>query len=135
MTSPEKAASPTAAALGFVFRKMAFLPGMDVSLRHAPMQGRLTRLGEAVGRFIYFSDAMEDIQKDLKNGDFNPCLEFSPEGVLAISANRMRQCCEGLKREASVVQELFPLFPWRRHEDLILNVLCERMLQIGRAHV
>lgn len=35
-------------------------------------KGNLYRLGLNLGKFIYLCDAYEDVEKDLKNGSYNP---------------------------------------------------------------
>ena len=39
----------------------------------------LERLGYLLGRYIYMADALDDWEKDRKNGSFNPCLRLEGE--------------------------------------------------------
>lgn len=59
----DAASEPTAAALGGIF-------GM---LTEQETQRRvLERLGYLVGRFVYLSDALDDLEQDVKGGGYNP---------------------------------------------------------------
>ncbi|MBR0415245.1 MAG: hypothetical protein IJI67_09270 [Clostridia bacterium] len=55
----DKAAHPSADALGYLFAY-----GSDNAL--------LYRFGYLLGRWIYFADAADDLEKDIKSGSFNP---------------------------------------------------------------
>ena len=39
-------------------------------------KGKLAYLGALVGRVIYLTDALKDLRRDRRRGDFNPCLEM-----------------------------------------------------------
>lgn len=74
-------AEPTARLLADVFRELG---GCDEGQRAA-----LEEFGYFLGRWVYLMDAADDLQKDLKEGAFNPFInrlelekgkEFSPEG-------------------------------------------------------
>jgi hypothetical protein len=67
------AASPTAAAYGTIFGEAARLAG-------APRErGRLEKMGQNLGRLIYWKDAYDDRKEDAQKGRFNP-LERAEEG-------------------------------------------------------
>lgn len=45
---------------------------------------RISReLGRHAGRYIYFADALDDIERDIKNGEFNPFVSLYKDGVYA----------------------------------------------------
>lgn len=61
--SVDAACHPTATALSEL---LMLLPGSQQELRV------LSRLGYMLGRYIYLCDAVDDLDKDLKSGNFNP---------------------------------------------------------------
>ena len=64
--SLDAAAEPSAAALS----------GMMAALSDDSMEKRvLTRFGYLLGRWIYFIDALDDLEGDLKEGGFNPFIK------------------------------------------------------------
>lgn len=64
---------------------------MDVSLRDLDAydrnrygdmwKGELKNLGFYLGKFIYIMDAFDDLDKDIKNGDFNPFVDRYKAGL------------------------------------------------------
>lgn len=63
--SIDRAADPTAAALGKIFERMTENDRAKIILN---------RLGYLIGRYVYFSDALDDLESDLKKGGYNPFL-------------------------------------------------------------
>ncbi len=59
----DMACDPTATALGTVFAGI----GTDEQNRRV-----LQRLGYLMGRYVYMADALDDIEKDLQSGNYNP---------------------------------------------------------------
>lgn len=70
--TPDAAAEPTASALSQMF----------VLLSDDPVKQRvLSRMGYLMGRWVYFIDALDDLEDDAKDGSFNPFLRrFDPDG-------------------------------------------------------
>lgn len=97
----DRAAQPTAAALAELFSY-----GAD-------QKETLYRLGYCMGRWIYFIDALDDIEEDIKTGGYNPFIasaqsnEFTEErlqqlsdrarGVLNLSAGEAAVALQKLK--------------------------------------
>lgn len=119
---PEAAAAPTAAALALLFGAIAALPGV------AAERSQLERLGAALGRAIYWIDALEDLEADVARGAFNPCVAGG-----AVDAPRVRTVRGALARDLSELEALARGIPWRRHGDVIEDILCRSLARRGRA--
>ena len=101
-------------------------------------RGTLRRLGRAIGRVIYLTDALEDLRRDFLRGEFNPCLAHRRvHGRLMPSSTRVRAARRLLGRELAALPRLLGRLPLRRHRDLLHNILCDqlrgRALRAGRA--
>ncbi|MDF1662999.1 MAG: DUF5685 family protein [Planctomycetota bacterium] len=129
-TSLSEAAEPTARALGYVFRQVAALPGAVPQLAHETMQSQLNLFGRSLGRVIYLTDAIDDLEKDLKNKEFNPCLQKSEyDGSLKASKMKIQDCHDALARDFDNLNRAVDALPWRRHKALIKNILCDQLVQ------
>lgn len=124
---PVEAAGPTAEALGRVFETIAELPGIAEDLRGGTLRRDLRALGEAVGRTVYLADALHDLRKDFVSGAFNPCL-VSDDGLTTVSTERVERARATLKREREHITALVAEIPWRRHAEIIDNVLCQSVV-------
>jgi hypothetical protein len=108
----DECADATAAALGRLF-----------ALGTQDDDGALERLGYLVGRLVYIMDAVDDLEKDLKSGSFNPfASEYRDIGNPAVRAKfadeaqsllnlthySITQACEGLnlKRFESIAENV-----------------------------
>jgi hypothetical protein len=111
-TPPAAAAAPTAEALSVIFAAIAALPGVT-----APASA-LAALGCAVGRVIYFVDALEDLESDAVSGSFNPGLDTSGD----IDPARVRDCDTQLKAALDEADAIVVAFPWQRHRPLVEDV-------------
>lgn len=116
-THPEDAAAPTAAALARIFGAAAALPGVDPATGPA-----LSALGDAVGRIIYYVDALEDLEKDALSGSFNPCLDADGE----IAPARVQQASQLLQAALDGAQAHIGALPWRRHRALVEDIVLRR---------
>jgi len=130
VSGPAEAAEPTAQALDVVLGSLA---GAAPAAR-----GTLRRLGRAIGRVIYLTDALEDLRRDFLRGEFNPCLAHRRvHGRLMPSSTRVRAARRLLGRELAALPRLLGRLPLRRHRDLLHNILCDqlrgRALRAGRA--
>ncbi len=127
-TGPADAAEPTASALGLVFERIGELPG-SLSIESSKPAERplartwLARLGRSVGTAIYLIDALEDLERDLRDGSFNPCLVHDFRGRSALAPARVREATSMLRDAIAELGELLELLPLRRHQSLLRNVL------------
>lgn len=127
-TTLDQAAEPSARALGYVFRQVAALPGALPQLAHESAQARLNAFGRSLGRVIYFTDALEDLEKDLKKGEFNPCLQrMQSDGSLRASKIKIQDCHDALAEDLKSLRATVDALPWRRHKALVQNILCDSL--------
>ena len=111
--SAAQAAAPTARALATVFAGMARLPGL---VEVDPQV--LGRLGEALGQAIYAQDALEDLPKDLRRGEFNPCLrDGAIDGAAAEETSKL------LTRALAIMRAQVAALPLQRHREVVESVL------------
>ena len=80
-------------------------------------RGTLRALGEGLGRFVYWMDAWEDRERDLKKRRFNPLSSLPAENV---SEEEMRRMLEIMMGEACAFFEALPL---EKDLDILRNVL------------
>jgi hypothetical protein len=126
----EGAAAPTARALAVVFEQIVHLPGASARLRSSASRRALAALGSAIGRVIYWTDALEDLRADYLSGSFNPCLSF--EGTtLVIDPERVTSCVARLTEQCERIEQTLRELPLRRHQGLLSNILVEQLA--GRA--
>lgn len=101
---PDEAAHPTGV---FLRRLAALAPGVPQEAQR-PLDWLLYHLG----RWIYFMDAWDDLEKDRQSGAFNPFLTESRETAAFCIHSAMSQC-----RQAA------SLLPLTRDRGLIENIL------------
>lgn len=77
----------------------------------------LRRMGDALGRFIYFMDAYEDLPKDVKKGKFNPLRSMMNQ------PDYEDICRDALLMMIAECAEEFELLPVVRDADLIRNII------------
>lgn len=78
----------------------------------------LERLGYLLGRYIYMADALDDMEKDRKHGDFNPFLR--QEGTPEALKDRARQSLLLTIGEMGATLDLLEL---RRFEPILENII------------
>ena len=120
--TPEEAAKPTSSALGVVFAAVADLPGTVAAVRTDAGRRRLGGLGSTIGRVIYLTDALEDIDQDRRKGSFNPCLVGD-----VVVPERLRNARQDLGRALERMSTLVATLPWQRHREVIANILGNRL--------
>lgn len=129
-TSLFEAAEPTARALGYVFRQVAALPGAMPQLAHEEMQAQLNLFGRSLGRVIYLTDALDDLEKDLKKKEFNPCLQWNVgDGSLRASKMKIQDCHDALTKDFDQLNRAVEALPWQRHKSLVKNILCDQLVR------
>jgi len=130
VTGPAEAAEPTARALGVVFEQIVNLPGASFRTRSGGTRRALAALGQAVGRVIYLTDALDDLRKDFLDGAFNPCLALE-DGRLALSETRVDEATGLLWRSLAQIGEALGALPVLRHGELLANILTEQLRREG----
>ncbi len=126
---PEVAAAPTAAVLAMAFEAAALLPGASDAFATASARHGLAELGAAVGSAIYLLDALEDLDKDLRRGDFNPCV--NEEGTLCVT--RKKEAVQALGAAMETATDACRRLPWVRHGALLQAVLRRFVQRCRRA--
>jgi len=113
--SPDRAAEPTAQALS------AILALLDDD----PAQKRvLERFGYLLGRWIYLMDALDDLPRDLRRGNYNP---FALQYGLAADASEQqiaqaREAARGtLYLTVGEMEQTFALLRLCRYEEIFQN--------------
>ena len=77
----------------------------------------LRRMGFYLGKFIYLLDAYDDVEKDVKNGNYNPFFEkYKMEGF----EEEIRQILIMMLAEACREFEKLPII---KYEDILRNIL------------
>ena len=89
--SVDRLSEPTAAMLAAIFRELG---GFDPDLRTT-----LSGLGYMLGRYIYICDALDDLEKDIQNGDANP---FVPQGAVSANNELRRQAADEAKASVNL---------------------------------
>ena len=74
---------------------------------------QLWRFGYLLGRWIYLLDAVDDIEKDIKSGSYNPLKGKFAKERLDLTAGETANALNGLK--------------FNRFGDIIENVVCDGM--------
>jgi hypothetical protein len=88
----------------------------------------LYKVGFYLGKFIYLLDAYEDIEKDLKSGDYNPYLEMYEndqfeEQALQLMLLMMGECTDAFERlplveNAEIMRNILYSGVWVRYEKV-----------------
>lgn len=77
----------------------------------------LRRMGDALGRFIYFMDAYDDLPKDVRRGKFNPLRSM-------MDAPDFEELCKGaLTMMMADCADAFERLPVVQDADLIRNII------------
>ena len=77
----------------------------------------LRRMGDGLGRFIYFMDAYDDLEKDLRHDKFNPLKSIRQQ------ENFEALCKDALTLMMADCADAFECLPIVRDADLIRNIL------------
>ena len=87
----------------------------------------LWRFGYMLGRWVYIIDAVDDLQKDIKSGSYNP-LKFKFPTVEEASSDEFRAYAEGiLNLTAGEVTLIFKDIKVNRFKDIIDNIIYDGM--------
>lgn len=91
----------------------------------------LDRLGYCVGRWVYLTDAFDDLEKDVKSGDYNPfAYKFNLYGCDTEQIKKLKpQIKKELEITANEAQKAFELLDINRFGDILANILYDGMEQ------
>ena len=78
---------------------------------------QLYKMGEGLGRFIYFMDAYDDLQKDVKHNKYNPLKSLMHQDDFEAI------CKDGLTMMMADCADAFEQLPVLKDADLIRNIL------------
>ena len=87
----------------------------------------LDRMGYCVGRWVYLIDAADDLEEDLKSGDYNPYIQafqIAGEDSDALTAAR-KAAQESLLLTAAEAVRAYNLLEVRRFDPILRNILEE----------
>lgn len=95
------------------------LMGSLFSYREDVWSESLSRLGFYLGKFIYILDAYDDLEKDLKKGNYNPLKEYSAKESYKQDVEKM------LTMMMAEATKEFERLPCLQDIDILRNILYE----------
>lgn len=112
-TSVDKAADPSATALALIFETLSD----DLTQKKI-----LNRFGYLVGRYVYFADALDDIDDDLKDNTFNPFLKkFEGQNI---STQEIKEYAKGvLNLTIGEIPPAYELLKLNRYKEILDNII------------
>lgn len=111
--SLDKSADPTADSLGLLCTMLS---------ENAVQKQVLYRFGYLVGRYVYFTDALDDIANDLKHNEYNPFLKkFLPENK---SISQIKEYAVGLINiTIAEIAPCYELLALHRFKPILDNII------------
>lgn len=111
--SVDRAGEPTAQALGSIC-EMLVPEGSDTRV--------LSRLGYLVGRYVYFIDALDDLDDDAKTGNFN--VFYRKAKAENLSLDDVRDYAKGvLNLTIGQIGEAYELLSLKRYKPILDNIV------------
>lgn len=104
--SIDEAATPTGEMLAEIF-----------DMKQDVWSGHLKKMGFYLGKYIYILDAYDDIEKDIKNKNFNPLIQYRSESDFC---ERCEQMLTAVAAESSKAFERMPILD---NTDILRNIL------------
>lgn len=126
--SVDAAAEPTAWALSQIFSQIP----LAENAASDPQRRVLERLGYCLGRWVYLVDAMNDMEDDLRHGEYNPYLHrfnIVQENAEAIR-KAQREILPGLNVCISEACAAFELLEIHHFREIIHNILYYGLEQV-----
>ena len=115
--SIDKAADPTARALGTIFE----------SLSESETQKMvLSRLGFLIGRWVYLIDALDDLESDVKKSNYNPfsCkFSLSKDSAKEQIASAKEYAIGAINLTAGELSNTYELLDIKRYKDILDNII------------
>ena len=121
----DRAADPTAKALAALF---------SLGAQAEDQRRVLDRMGYCVGRWVYLIDAADDLEDDLKSGDYNPYIQafqMTGEEPDAVTAAR-KAAQESLLLTAAEAVRAYNLLEVRRFDSILRNILEEGLFSVQK---
>lgn len=113
------AANPTSSALGDIFAYGEEDENQSRVLKH---------LGYCIGRYVYIMDAIDDLDEDLKNGQYNPFI-ISDELLKTDSTQQTKEkAIEIIDRTIFEIQNTYELLNVSRFNNIIENIIYEGLI-------
>ncbi len=113
--SIDRAAEPTASALS----------GICEMLSEDPVQKKvLSRLGYLLGRYVYFIDALDDLEEDIKTGSYNIFYKkFQAQGQAEDLSSMHAYARETLNLTVGQIAAAYELLDLRRYKPILDNII------------
>lgn len=109
----DQAAEPTAQALSAICG-MLLPEGSDTRV--------LSRLGYLVGRYVYLIDALDDLDDDVKTGNFN--IFYRKAQADRLSLDEVREHAKGvLNLTVGQIAEAYQLLSFKRYQPILDNII------------
>lgn len=109
--SIDRAADPTAAALGDILKRLS----------QNEKEGQiLRRMGYLIGRYVYFADALDDIDDDLASGNYNP---FIMRGKGADIELIKQEAVKTLNLTIGEIPPAYELLEIKRYKEILDNII------------
>lgn len=121
----DRAEDPTAKALAALF---------SLGAQAEDQRRVLDRMGYCVGRWVYLIDAADDLEDDLKSGDYNPYIQafqMTGEEPDAVTAAR-KAAQESLLLTAAEAVRAYNLLEVRRFDSILRNILEEGLFSVQK---
>lgn len=111
--STDRAAHPTADALALICERLS----PDVS-----QKAILNRFGYLVGRYVYFADALDDLEKDIKTNSYNPFIKkFEGENKSIEAIKEYGKSV--LNLTIGEIPPAYELLNLKRHKEILDNII------------
>lgn len=111
--SPDRAADPTAAALAMICEKLS----PDETQKRI-----LNRFGYLLGRFVYFADALDDLEQDQKSGGYNPFLKKFADEKMSLEEIR-EYARRALNLTIGEIAPAYELLSLKRYKTILDNIV------------
>ena len=119
----DRAAHPSAECLGKLF---------SATEADETEKTVLYRFGYCLGRWIYLADAYDDMEKDMKDGSFNPLLKQFSVTDSAKIPDCSSEIVGMLNIAAGEAAAAFELLNFKRYRDIIENIVYDGMyMRVG----
>lgn len=112
-TSVDRAADSTATALSLICERLC---------EDGTQKKILNRFGYLIGRYVYFADALDDIDDDLKSNSYNPFLKkFANENK---TLDEIKDYAKGvLNLTVGEIPPAYELLNLKRHKEILDNII------------